>query len=310
MKSTFVGDISDGDALDTHFAVASRGPPRPYNNGKPGLWFSMDLSDKTGSIQAVYWGRDEAETRSILASFGAGDVVRVRGMATKHRERLQISINEGNGLVMKIDDYNREDLIPVSPVDVDEVKSRLLQRVRSVTNPQIRSLLESLFGDAPFLDKYAGWPAAKSYHHGYAGGLIQHSLNMVELALAVSRNYAGDLDTDMLVAGCLLHDVGKMRQYDMGVSIGYTTDGDYLGHISMGVMMVQECISRIRESGGLFDSETERHLVHIILSHHGEMEHGSPVVPCTPEAMVVHKVDACDAQVKHMLEQKARNSAF
>ena len=173
MKSIFVVDISDGDSVDTHFAVVSRSAPRPYNNGKPGLWFGMELSDKTGSIQVVYWGRDEAETRSVLGSFGAGDVVRVRGMATKYRERLQISVNAGNGLIEKVDDYEREDLVPVSPVDVDEVKSRLLQLVHSVANPQIRGLLESLFGDVPFLDKYAAWPAAKSYHHGYVGGLIQ-----------------------------------------------------------------------------------------------------------------------------------------
>ena len=112
------------------------------------------------------------------------------------------------------------------------------------------------------------------------------------------------------MAGCLLHDVGKMRQYEVGMSIRYTTDGDYLGHISMGVMMVQERISEVRESGGVFDPETERHLIHIILSHHGELEHGSPVVPRTPEAMVVHKVDACDAQIKHMLEQNGQNSNF
>ena len=141
-------------------------------------------------------------------------------------------------------------MVPAAQVDVAGLKSRLLDHIRSVKDPQVRALLDSIFGDGPFLDAYAACPAAKSYHHGYVGGLIQHSLNMVDLALAVSRNYEGDLDTDMLVAGCLLHDVGKMRQYEVGMSIRYTTDGDYLGHISMGVMMVQERISEVRESGG------------------------------------------------------------
>lgn len=309
MKSAYAGEIADGDAVDTHFAVGSKKPLRPYNN-KPGLWFGLDLSDRTGSIQAVYWGREEEEARTVFESFGIGDVVRVQGAATIYRDQLQISVNAGGGLIEKTDTYEREDMVPAAQVDIAGLKSRLLDHVRSVGDPQIRALLDSIFGDGPFLDAYATCPAAKSYHHGYVGGLIQHSLNMVDLAMAVSHNYEGDLDTDMLVAGCLLHDVGKMRQYEVGMSIRYTTDGDYLGHISMGVMMVQERISGMRESGGEFDPETERHLIHIILSHHGEMEHGSPVVPRTPEAMVVHKVDACDAQIKHMLEQKDQAPSF
>lgn len=310
MKSAYAESISNGDAIDTHFAVVSKMTPRPYTNGKPGLWFSMELSDKTGSIHAIYWGRDETEARQTFASFSAGDVVRIKGTATIYRDHIQISVNAGAGLIKKSDSYEREDMVPAITVDIEDLKSKLLETVRAIRNPQIRELLDSFFGDAPFLNDYAVCPAAKSHHHGYVGGLIQHSLNMVKLAGAVSDNYNGDLDYDMLVAGCLLHDVGKMRQYEVGMSIRYTADGDYLGHISIGAMMVQEHIAAIRQSGGIFDADTERHLVHIILSHHGAREHGSPIVPRTPEAMAVHSVDACDAQIKHMIEEEARNSRF
>lgn len=309
MKDMFVNDITEGDTVDTYFAVSSKGPTRQYKN-KAGLWFSAEVSDRTGRLNVMYWGNDDAATRQVFESLEAGDVVLVRGVAGKYNGRLQVSVNPGTGHIKKTRQYERGDLVPSAELDVEPLKAALQGRVSAIRNPQIRGLLESFFGDESFMDRYAAWPAAKSYHHGYAGGLLQHSLNMVRLAMSVSENYPAKLDEDLLVAGCLLHDIGKLRQYEMDLTITYTADGDYLGHIAIGAMMVQGRISSMREAGEPFDEDTERHILHIILSHHGELEHGSPVKPATPEAMVVHKVDACDAQAKHMLEAKDDGARF
>ena len=307
MKAKFISDISPGDVVDTHFLVAHKESPRPYSN-KPGFWFKIRVSDRTGAVPVMFWGREEASVREIFGSFDVRDVVSVRGTASLYRDSLQISVNQGEGRIQKTAEYDQADLLPVSERSIDEMKSQLLAEIGGVGNRPIRRLLESFFvEDELFLDKFASWPAARNYHHGYVGGLIEHSLNMINLSKAVARNYDGALDADLLAAGCILHDIGKVFEYDVGAGITFSEMGDYLGHISIGAMMTKERIATLRQSGEEFAEEMEREILHIILSHHGTREHGSPVEPLTPEAMVVHKVDACDAQVKHMIEERARN---
>lgn len=303
MKQVFVSEVNPGDDIDSYFLVESQGMPRAYSNGKPGAWFRLEVSDKTGSMPVVFWGKDDGSVRELCSSFGVQDVVRVRGTATMYRDSIQISINQGYGFLEKIDEYDSTDLLPTSDLNIDDLKSHLLETIKNVKGEPLRLLLQSIFDDKTILERYASWPAAKNYHHGYVGGLIEHSLNMVHLAKAVAQNYESSLDVDMLTAGCILHDIGKLYQYDMDVGIAFTVDGQYLGHITMGAMLVSQHIERLRQSGVDFDNDTERHIIHIILSHHGTHEHGSPVTPATPEATVVHQVDACDAQTKHMIQE-------
>ena len=307
MKGKFVKEMAPGDAVDTYFLVSFKESPRPYNN-KPGYWFKIKVSDKTGTVPVMFWGKDEESVRELFGSFDIRDVVSVRGTASMYREQLQVSVNQGEGRIQKIAEFDPADLLPVTDKDRDEMKSRLMQEVAGIQNQPTRRLLESLFGDAQFLDKFATWPAAKNYHHGYVGGLIEHSLNMISLARAVAQNYDSTLDTDLLTAGCILHDIGKLSEYDVQAGITFSEMGDYLGHVSIGAMMIQAKISSMRQSGEDFPEKLEREIIHIILSHHGTKEHGSPVEPITAEAMVVHKVDACDAQVKHMIEERERNN--
>lgn len=307
MKSKFVKEMAPGDAVDTYFLVSFKESPRPYSN-KPGYWFKIRVSDKTGTVPVMFWGKDEESVRELFGSFDIRDVVSVQGTASMYREQLQVSVNQGEGRIQKITEFDPADLLPVTDKDRDEMKSRLLQEVAGVQNPSIHRLLGSFFNDAQFLDRFAAWPAAKNYHHGYVGGLIEHSLNMIRLARTVAQNYDPALDTDLLTAGCILHDIGKLFEYDVQAGITFSEMGDYLGHVSIGAMMVQAKISSIRQSGEDFSEKLEREIIHMILSHHGTKEHGSPVEPITAEAMVVHKVDACDAQVKHMIEERERNN--
>lgn len=307
MKGKFVKEMAPGDAVDTYFLVSFKESPRPYSN-KPGYWFKIKVSDKTGTVPVMFWGKDEASVRKLFGSFDIRDVVSVQGTVSMYREQLQISVNQGEDRIQKITEFDPADLLPVTDKNRDEMKSRLLQEVAGIQNPSIRSLLESFFNDGPFLDRFATWPAAKNYHHGYVGGLIEHSLNMISLARTVAQNYDSTLDADLLTAGCILHDIGKLFEYDVQAGITFSELGDYLGHVSIGAMMVQAKMSSIRQSGADFPEELEREIIHIVLSHHGTKEHGSPVEPITAEAMVVHKVDACDAQVKHMIEERARSN--
>jgi len=299
-----VADIESGVEVDTYFMIVSKKTPRSYNN-KPGCWFSLEVSDKTGRIKVVFWGDSDESTRALHSSLREQDVVRIRGTASLYHDILQISVNPGVGALEPCTTYDKEDIMPATDLDIGELRSNLFEEIMGIQNGPLRSLLESIFEDKEVLERYTTWPAARRYHHAYTGGLIEHSLNLVRLARTEAKHYEPHLDTDMLTAGCLLHDIGKIYEYEVGIGITYSATGNYLGHITTGAMLVRQHIEKLRQSHpDAIDVDTEQHILHIILSHHGILEHGSPVEPQTPEAVLVHHVDACDAQTKHVLQDK------
>ena len=309
LMKQFVGDVKDGDAVSSYFALIDKKPPRDYKN-KPGVWFEMTLSDKTGQITARFWGDgNNVRTRQLFDSLSVGSVVSVQGNASSFYDTLMISINSGIGNLSTISEYDKDDLLPVSDINIPQLKSQLMEEIKSIQNNPLKSLLNSFFKDESFLEKYARWPAARSFHHGYVGGLLEHTINMISLSKTIHKNYPS-LDIDIIKAGCILHDIGKVKQYDMDLGITFTSDGTYVGHISLGAMMVKEKIKNLQNQDVQFGEDLERHILHIILSHHGKREFGSPITPKTPEAETVHLVDMCDAQINHSVNDNSNNGGI
>ena len=312
VKTQFIKDFEHGTEIDTYFAVISKSAPRTYRN-KPGVWFTITISDKTGVLPVKFWGgTDEEPTRELFASFKVQEVITVKGtvLFDDYSNGLAVSINEGEGHVKKEAEYDSSDFVPRTEKDIEQMKSHLKNIIEEIQDPHIKKLLKSFFDDEEFMQKYAYSPAAMKNHHSYIGGLIEHVLSMIEMSKTVAKIYEPDLNLDLMIAGCILHDLGKIIEYEVGIGISFSAKGSLLGHISIGAKIVQDKIAEIeREEGIAFPEITKDKIIHLILSHHGEKEKGSPVTPSIPEAIALHKIDDCDAQVKMMMQlKKSANS--
>lgn len=295
MKGQYVKDIRAGQKVSGYFAVSDKSPLRPYNS-KPGSWFGFRASDKTGGIDVKFWGGPDGESEKVHASIAAGGVVNIRGGdASTYREQLQIGLNAPDQIGAAAE-FDPDELV-ASADGIDGMVAQLRSEIKAVADPDIRRLLESIFDD-DFVGLYSKTPASRSHHHGYVGGLLEHSLSMVSVARAAARQHGQELDEDLLVAGCILHDIGKVGSYKTGAVIESTAEGSLLGHIPVGAMLVS---SKIDALGG-FPPKLKNKILHLVLSHHGSLEAGSPVRPQFPEALALHKIDDLDAQTKYAVQ--------
>lgn len=304
-KGTYVADMRAGQQVNGYYAVSGKNKEPARYIKKRGMYFFFEVSDRTGSIDVKYWGgEDDGETMGAYASFGAGDVVSIRnGIVKPYRERLEIHLSPGPGgvPVSRTDGYDKAELVQPGERDIGEMIGRLRGVVQSVSDRHVRAVLDAVF-DEEMIGRFSEAPAAVRYHHGYAGGLLEHSLSMAAIARTVAEQHRPALDGDLLVAGCLLHDIGKIVGYSQGATIERTDREIMFGHIYNGAGIVEGAVSK---AGGIPDVVRDK-LVHMVLSHHGELGKGSPVEPRFPEAVALHKIDDCDAQVKHaVLEKRA-----
>ncbi len=303
MKNQYIEDLQDNTEINSTFAVTSKSSPGNYKN-KTGLWFSIEITDKTGKMDIKYWGGlDEEKTEKIHNSFEVGDIISITGKCRfdNYSNSLTISIDEKNGqTIQKSDTFDLVDFLPTTNKDIDKMVLNLKNIIEEIENTDMKILMKSFFDDAIFLEKYSKTPAASIYHHNYVGGLIEHVLNMIELAKVISTQYPNELDLDLLIVGCILHDIGKMKELEMKASITYSVTGSLLGHITIGSHMVQNKIESIEN----FPENLKNKILHLILSHHGSLEFGSPVEPMIPEAIVLNRIDECDSKTKRVLQLK------
>jgi len=303
-KEQFIENLREGDVVNDFFAIKIKNPPRIY---KRGMWFDFIATDKTGEISVKFWGGDNKDrVKRLYDSFSIGDVVQLRsGMVELYEERPQISINEKTGGVRKCspNEYNASDFIP----SLDEERIHTLyniikKEISGIKDPQIQKLLQLCFDDTDFAKKYMHSPSAISHHHNYVGGNLEHSVGVLRLCKNICSMYP-DINKDILICGAILHDVGKLMEYEYTAAIDKTDDGNFIGHIVIGERWVRERISELRKSGSTFSEMLETHLCHMILSHHGKYEYGSPRMPKTVEACVLHQADLMDSQVKNYLQR-------
>jgi 3'-5' exoribonuclease len=283
-KIIYVADLKEGQQISDLFLV-SRKSLAETKSGNP--YLALTLMDRTGEIEARAW--DNAARLDALAEVGR--IVAVEGQVKAFRDQLQLNIT---GLqAMEEGAVGQEHFMPTSRREVREMQAELADLIDSVTDPGLRNLLAALM-QGPLLKDFSRAPAAKMMHHACLGGLLEHTLSVTGLALKICEHYP-QLDRDLLLAGALLHDLGKIREFSYAtVPFDYTDQGRLIGHLVMGVEMVRRQAETIKE---LAPARLDQ-LLHLILSHHGRYEFGSPCLPMTREAILLHHLDDMDAKME------------
>lgn len=303
-KEQFTENLREGDIVNDFFAVKIKKPPRAY---KRGTWFSLIVTDKTGEIDVKFWGGDNKDrVKRLYDSFKTGDVIQIRlGNVEIYEEKPQISINETTGGIRRCNpkEYDVSDFIPALEEErIKELFDVVKEEMKSVENEQLKDILTLFFDDSDFVKDYTHSPSAITHHHNYVGGNLEHTVGVIRLCNNICEMYPG-INRDLVITGAILHDIGKLNEYEATAAIDKTSEGNFIGHIVIGDRWIKDKIIELKNKGKDFDLDLENKLCHIILSHHGRYEFGSPRMPKTIEACVVHQADLMDSQVKNFIQK-------
>ena len=288
MKKTFVADIRERETIEDVFLVREK-IMALAKNGKP--YMTVKLMDRTGEVEGRIWDRVE----EFGSRFQRDDFLRIRGKASLYLGKMQVVVQDLEPVSEAEVDLGQ--FLPVSERPRDEMVAAFRAQVADVRDPDYRKLLEAFAEDESFLHKFSTAPAAKSMHHAYLGGLLEHSLAVAELAREIGGRYAG-VNAELLVTGALLHDIGKIEELAYLRSFEYTDEGKLLGHIMIGVEMLDTKIREVKP----FPREKGALLKHLILSHHGQYEFGSPKRPKILEGVILNMLDDLDAKINGIRE--------
>jgi len=284
----WVKDLKPGTEIEGEVYVVRSKDVRQRRGG--GSYLALTLGDRTGEVTGLVW--ENVERVSKLCE--VGQVLRIHGQVQRYNQRLQVVVRgvepqPAGGVDAAL-------FVRSSEIDPDILWQRLVAMVEEVADPHLKQLLFRVLADPEVAQRLRTAPAARGMHHAFRSGLLEHTVSMATSARALARHYR--LHEDMVVAGALLHDLGKIWELDIDSSIEYTDDGRLLGHLALEVLYVERMIGELPS----FPVEHRRHLLHILLSHHGEYEFGSPRRPKTPEALLVHMADNLDSKMAGMLE--------
>ncbi|MCF8054746.1 MAG: HD domain-containing protein [Deltaproteobacteria bacterium] len=289
MKKIFVKDIKAGDRLKDLFLIAEK---TMAHSQKGAPYLNIKLKDRTGEVMGKVW--DNALSLDLLCK--KGDIALISCWASTYKGALQMTITDIG--VVGCDTVAMDDFFPKVKGDVEEMFAALLAFVDSVENTHLRLLLRGFLDDEAIATKLKRTPAAKGMHHTAVGGLLEHSLSVTRALDALAPLYP-DLNRDMLITGGILHDIGKIRELSFDSVVEYTTVGRLIGHIVIGLEMLNEKLALIEN----FPEDLSLELRHIMLSHHGEFEFGSPKLPQTRAALIIHQIDDLDAKLSAFAEQ-------
>jgi 3'-5' exoribonuclease len=286
MKSPFVSELQPNQIIQTSFLVTSK-EIRQKKGGE--FYLSLLLADRTGELDAKMWDN----VSEVLDTFEREDFVKVKGLIQIFHNRPQLTLHK----LRRMDDSEIDavDYFPCTKRDVDAMWTELRALVASFANPHLKALVESMLDDPEIAARYRRAPAAKQIHHAFLGGLLEHVLSVAGLAQAAAAHYA-NIDRDLLLTGVILHDIGKIYELNYERGFSYSNDGQLLGHIHIGARMVGDKLRALPEFPGTLRSLVE----HMILSHHGQLEYGSPKVPVFPEALLLHHLDDLDSKMECM----------
>jgi 3'-5' exoribonuclease len=288
MKDIYIADLAsfdEGQKFDSFFLVLSK-QQRTTKTNKP--YLNLILGDKTGQLEGRVW---EPGDPRIAKDFDKGDIVKARGSASRFDDRLQMKVDQLR--LAQPGEADKADLLPSTTYDVAALWAQLLSFVRSLTNPDLKRLLTTLLDDPALAQAYREAPAAKQLHHAWLGGLLEHVISLCTLADRVVPQYPL-LDRDLVLTGVILHDIGKVRELSWEIGFEYTIEGTLLGHIQMGVALAEKAIDSLPD----FPPKLKTLVLHMILSHHGKLEFGSPKLPMIPEALVLNFLDDLDAKMQ------------
>ncbi|HDR53831.1 MAG TPA: HD domain-containing protein [archaeon] len=292
-KKQLLSDLKPGAFVDDVFVVKIKRELRPYQNG---FRFTLILSDASGrSVEYVYWGdHDETAVRRIFDSIQDDSVIHIQATHGSYRGKPQLSSQPGDMVtVLSPGEYEPMDFIQPARRPIDDMLKELDHHIASVKNPDLHSLLTSVFTDPHIRDKLRIHPAAVEIHHNRLGGFLEHILETTSLCKLCIKFY--ELDHDLTITGALLHDIGKLDELSISTRIKATRDGQLLGHITQGALYLNQKMNTLKTPALLREK-----LLHIVIAHHGHLEYGSPKTPMFPEAMAVHFADATSAKVDEL----------
>jgi len=290
-----VADLASRENREiTGFFAAGLKQVRTGKDG--GRYLALTLVDRTGQIDARMWEIDDA------GEFDAGDVVKVQGDVSRFNEKLQVKVKKIRRATAG--EFTLGDFVPQSERNIEEMWAELQGWVASFHDPHLKALLEAFLNDAELAPALKQAPAAKGMHHAWIGGLLEHVLSLMALCEMAAQHYPS-VNRDLLLTGAVLHDIGKLRELHWGTSFDYTLEGQLLGHITIGIGMIDRKIAAIPE----FPSAKRLLVEHLVLSHHGEYEFGSPKLPMTAEAILLHYLDNLDAKMQTVRSELARAEA-
>ena len=281
MSRIKVNELSNflGTEIISYYLVSKK----EVREGKK-MYIRLELADCTGKIAGNIW----SNVQHFVSIFKEGDVIKIKAMVINYKGQIQLTVHQVK--FAEQDEYVLDDFIQTSQKSINEISTDFFALVDSVKNEYLSILLKRIFDDREFFRKFAEAPAAKTWHHNYLHGLIEHSLSVAKICEFASKNY--NVDRDLLVTAGLLHDIGKVYEYEMTTSIEFSTMGRLIGHINLGEELILKKIATINN----FPQILRMKLRHLILSHHGEFEKGSVRLPQTVEAIVLHFADNLDAQ--------------
>ena len=286
-QRTWIKDLKAGNEVEENFAVRSSDVRQGRGGGS---YLAATIGDRSGEVTALVW-QNVDRLREV---FEPGNVVAVIGQVQRYNQQLQVVVRKAERVADE--QVNHEDFVRSSAVDPELLWKQLHALIEGVADENVRQLLFRIFSDPEVEPRFKVAPAARSMHHAFRSGLLEHTVSVTTAAKMLAPHYGAD--QDLVVAGALLHDLGKVWELELGPSIEYTDDGRLLGHLPMEVLFVERKIGELEK----FPAETRRLLLHILLAHHGEFEYGSPRRPKTPEALLVHMVDNLDSKMAGMWE--------
>ena len=294
MKDFFVADAAqhENKTVVSFFAVTSK---QLRSKRESGEYLALSLADKSGQLDARMWENFE----KCVGEFQPGDIVKAQALVCRFGDKLQLKIERLRRA--NADEYALADFVPHTDRDIDDLWAELNSFVDSFNDPHLFALSRSFLDDPTYSQQLKEAPAAKGLHHAYIGGLLEHVVSVLGLCEAVAAHY-GDVHRDLLMAGAIFHDIGKLEELSWGSSFDYTLEGQLLGHITIGVGLLERLT---REIPG-FPLQLRVLLEHMILSHHGKYEFGSPKLPMTREALLLHFIDDMDAKMQTMKSELAR----
>jgi len=285
MKNQFVRDLRPGERVLGFYLVRHK-QLEPFRDRARGEFLTLTLTDRTGEILARVW----EDAPAMAETFERGQVVKALGEVEEYMGRWQAILEKIRPA--EADEYDLADMFPATERDVDEMLAEVRAAMSEIENPHLQALAACFFDDEEFVARFSRAPAARRVHHAYLGGLLEHTIEVVTLCKALLEVYP-QIHRDLLLAGALLHDVGKVNEFVYETDIDYSDEGRLMGHIVMSDRLVSDAIGTLPD----FPDDLALRLRHMILSHHGRYEWGSPRRPKTLEAVALHHVENLDAQV-------------
>lgn len=285
LKGEFIADLQPGERVTAFFIVRHK-QLEPFRDRSKGEFLTLTLGDRTGQILARVWeGAPE-----LAATFTDGDIVKIAGDVEDYLGRSQLIVNKLR--VARADEYALADFLPATEKDVEQMLAQVLATIDSITDSHLTALLRYFYDDPGFRARLTQAPAARRVHHAYLGGLLEHLTDVLVLSDTILHLYP-EINADLLRTGALLHDIGKLREYVWDKDIDYTDEGRLVGHIVLSIELVSAAIALMPD----FPADLSLRVRHMLVSHHGKYEWGSPARPQTLEAIALHQIENLSAQV-------------